>query len=91
MSKQLGEGETLWDAVETKFAAQMKAEGIDPKAIKNDALKQTFIDGAMYNYADEMSDPKDRQAVLALAQKHFEGTGRSADEIYDEWKKSALV
>jgi midasin (ATPase involved in ribosome maturation) len=91
MSKQLGEGETLWTALDTKFAPQMKAEGIDPKAIKADALKQVFIDGAMYNYADEMSDPKDRQAVLALAQKHFEGTGRSANDIYEEWKKSALV
>ncbi|GEM_PF-2253114 len=63
----------------------------DANAIRSGALRQAFIDGAMHCYADEMADPKDREAVKDLATKHYDGTGRNPAEIYSEWAKAGLV
>jgi len=81
---------TLYDQAD-KAADLLGQYQIDVNAIRAETLKQTFIDGAMHCYADEMADPKDRQAVQDLAVKHFDGTGRKAAEIYSEWAKAGLV
>ncbi|MGV8121344.1 MAG: AAA family ATPase [Candidatus Xenobiia bacterium LiM19] len=81
---------TLYDQAD-KAADLLGQYQIDVNAIRAETLRQTFIDGAMHCYADEMADPKDRQAVQDLAVKHFDGTGRKAAEIYSEWAKAGLV
>ncbi|MHC9538823.1 MAG: AAA family ATPase [Vulcanimicrobiota bacterium] len=81
---------TLYDQAD-KAADLLGQYQIDVNAIRAETLKQTFIDGAMHCYADEMADPKDRQAVQDLAVKHFDGTGRKAAEIYSEWTKAGII
>ncbi|MDQ7823555.1 MAG: AAA family ATPase [Candidatus Eremiobacteraeota bacterium] len=91
MANGLGKGETVWTAAETKLKAELDAEKIDIKALKAEALKKAFIEGAVHCYSDEMPDKKDREAVLELAKKHFEGTGKPSDQIYEEWKKAGIL
>jgi midasin len=69
-TNSLGQNETFWDKCQDKMGADLKKMGLNVETLKTETLKQLFIDGAMYVYADSMSDSNDRKAIEDLATKH---------------------